>query len=105
MSGYIIKDWSDIRISEILWPEDRINHIGRHNVNPIEVQEVCFGKPLILRTKGQGVNPVYLVLGQTAQGRYLTCVLVNFADGKGYPVTARDMTDKERKRFQKWRGK
>lgn len=90
-------------ISEIIWPEDRIEHISRHAVIPQEVEDVCFGRSLILRAKQQGKNPVYFVLGQTVQGRHLFCVIIQFPDGKGFPVTAREMTDGEKKRFKKWR--
>jgi hypothetical protein len=30
-------------------------------------------------------------------------VVIGFPEGKGYPVTARPMTDKEQGRFKKWR--
>jgi hypothetical protein len=48
-------------------------------------------------------NPVYYVLGKTDAGRYLFCVVIQFPDGKGYPVTARDMTANEKRRFRKKR--
>jgi hypothetical protein len=94
-----------MRISEIIWSEDRVEHISRYKILPKEVEEICFGKPLVLRTKQQGPNHVYFVLGQTFQGRYLLCIIIQFPDGKGFPVTARDMTEGEKNRFKKWRGK
>lgn len=30
-----------MRIHEIIWPEDRIDHIARHAVTPKEFEEVC----------------------------------------------------------------
>jgi hypothetical protein len=60
-----------MRIHQLIWPQDRIAHIGRHGVTPEEVEEVCFGKSLVLRAKAEGENPVYYVLGQTEAGRYL----------------------------------
>jgi uncharacterized DUF497 family protein len=92
-------------VNELVWPEDRIEHIARHGVTPEEVGEVCFGKPLVLRTKSQGENPVYYVLGQTDAGRYLFCVVIRFPDGKGYPVTAREMTANEKRRYRKRKGR
>jgi uncharacterized DUF497 family protein len=88
-------------IHEFVWPEDRIEHIAQHGVTPEEVEAVCFGKPLVLRAKSEGENPVYYVLGQTDAGRYLFCVLIRFPDGKGYPVTAREMSAKEKRRYRK----
>lgn len=71
-------------------------------VEPEEVEEVCFGHSLVLRTKAEGQNPVYIVLGQTQAGRYLACVVIQMPQGKGYPITARPMTAKERRRYQQW---
>lgn len=89
-----------MKIRELIWPNDRIEHIAAHRVNVVETEEVCFGDPLVLRSKTEGANPVYYVLGQTTAGRYLFCVIIQFPDGKGYPITARDMTDNERRRFK-----
>jgi uncharacterized DUF497 family protein len=92
-----------MRITELLWPRERAEHIARHGVSPEEVEQVCFSQPLVLRAKSSGENPVYYVLGQTNAGRYLFAVVIQFPDGKGYPVTARSMTEKERRRYQRWR--
>ncbi len=94
-----------MRIHELIWPQDRIDHIARHGVTPEEVEEVCFGRPLVQRGKSEGENPVYYVLGQTEAGRYLLCVIIQFPDGKGYPVTARLMTPKEKRRYRKWKSR
>ena len=90
-------------IDEFLWPEDRIEHIARHGVTPEEVEEVCFGRSFVRRAKSEGENPVYYVLGQTEAGRYLFCVVIRFPDGNGYPVTSREMTAKEKRRYRKWK--
>jgi uncharacterized protein len=42
-------------------------------------------------------------MGQTETGRYLFCVVIRFSDGKGYPVTAREMTATEKSRHRKWK--
>jgi hypothetical protein len=64
---------------------------------------VCFGKAWVRGAKATGKNPVYYVLGQTASGRYLFCVVIQFPNGKGFPVTARAMTQKEKQQFNRWR--
>ena len=92
-----------MRIDEIVWPEERIEHIARHGITPEEVEEVCFGKSLVQRAKSEGENPVYYLLGQTAAGRYFFCVVIRFPDGNGYPVTAREMTASEKRRYRKWK--
>jgi uncharacterized DUF497 family protein len=91
-----------MRIDEIIWPQERIDHIARHGVTPEEVEQVCFGKSLVRRAKSDGENPVYYVQGQSETGQYLFCVVIAFPDGNGYPVTAREMTAKEKARYRKW---
>jgi hypothetical protein len=56
---------AEMKINQLIWPEDRIGHIARHGVTPEEVEEVCFGQPQVLRANAEGANPVYYVLGQT----------------------------------------
>ena len=92
-----------MKIHELIWPQDQIDHIAQHNITPAEVEEVCMGKPFIQRAKSQGENPVYYVLGQTNAGRYLFCVVIRLADGRGYPITARAMTDREKRRYRQRR--
>ena len=90
-------------ISEFLWPEDRLEHIAEHGVTPEEFEEVCLGQSLVLRTRATGKNPVYYVLGETEFGRHVFCVVIEFPGGRGYPVTARDMTSKEKRRYAEWK--
>jgi uncharacterized DUF497 family protein len=94
-----------MKIVRFVWPEERIDHIARHNVEPYEVEEACFGRALVLRGKSEGENPVYYVLGQTDAGRYLFCVVIRFPDGTGFPVTARPMTEKEKRRYRQWKNR
>jgi uncharacterized protein len=67
-----------MRIHELVWPQERIDHIALHGVTPEEVEEVCFGQPLVQRAKSEGENPVYYVLGQTEAGRYLSALSSRF---------------------------
>ena len=90
-------------ISEVLWPQERVDHLAQHGVRSEEFEEVCFGASLVLRAKATGPNPVYYVLGETDAGRPLFCVVIEFPGGRGYPVTARDMTDKEKRRYAAWK--
>jgi hypothetical protein len=50
-----------------------------------------------------GKNPIFYVLGETDSGRHLFCVVIEFPDGKGYPVTSRPMTRRERQRYSRWK--
>lgn len=90
-------------IDELVWPQERIDQIAPPGVTREEVEEVCFARPFVQRAKSEGENPVCYVLGQTEAGRYLFCVIIHLPDGKGYPITARPMTVKEKRRFKKWK--
>jgi hypothetical protein len=94
-----------MRIRQLIWSEDQVDHIARHNISPEDVEDVCFGLSFVQRAKSQGENPVYYVLGQTFAGLYIFCVIIEFPDGNGYPVTARPMTKAERRRFLRWQRK
>lgn len=84
--------------SEIRWTEESEEHIARHGVEPAEVEEAAYERPRLEATGRAGVR---LVFGTTSAGRYLLVVLGDHADGSDYCVTARDMTDKERKTFRR----
>jgi uncharacterized protein len=83
---------------DFVWPQE---HIARHGVTPDEFEQVCRGDSLIQKSKGK--NPVYYARGQTEAGRYLVCLVIRFPDGRGYPITAREMDASEKRRFRKWR--
>lgn len=96
------------RIRELYWRPDRIAHIEqRHGVTPGEVEEAVFGDPdgLLLRVGPAERDPeevVYRFLGRAEAGRHLLIVLLFLGQGVALPVTARDMTDAERRRFHEW---
>jgi uncharacterized DUF497 family protein len=74
-------------------------------VTPEEVEDVCYSKSLVLHAKSEGENPVYQIFGQTNAGRYLLCIIIRFSDGNGYPITARPMTEKEKRRYRQWKNR
>lgn len=92
-----------MQIEEFVWTNDRVDHIARHGVHPEEVEQVCFGEALVRFAKSRGQNPVYYVLGQTPSGRYLFCVVIEFPKGRGFPITARQMTGKEKEQYRRWK--
>lgn len=80
----------------IEWDEDSVDHIARHGVEPEEVEELLASRHLWNRAK----KGTYLALGRSASGRYLMAVLARRPSKSYYVVTARDMSDTERKRFR-----
>ena len=57
-----------LQIHHFIWAAERVEHIAAHAVDTGEVEEVCFGSPMVLRAKSEGLNPVYYCLGQTPVG-------------------------------------
>lgn len=85
-------------IKDLEWDEYRINHVAQHGVEPDEVWEVCNDTLHLARRQGRNR---YLVYGQTVEGRYLFVVLEHI-DGTVYkPITARDMTDREKRNYRR----
>jgi uncharacterized DUF497 family protein len=93
-----------MQIRAVVWDEWNEDHIGRHGVDPEEVEEVLvglFAPPLIQRAR-QGT---YRALGQTVDGRYLAIFFALRSPGRIYPITARDMDAKERRAYRRRRNK
>ncbi|HVT01883.1 MAG TPA: BrnT family toxin [Thermoanaerobaculia bacterium] len=68
-----------------------------------EVVEVFEGQPrfrFVERGHREGEH-VYSAMGQTDAGRYVVVFFVHKADGRALPVSARDVTLAERKRYER----
>ena len=94
-----------MRIERLIWNQKNIEHIAAHHVSPDEVEEVCRSNPLIFTAPSKGANPAYYALGQTFAGRYVFTLVIAFGKGVGYVVTARDMTNAEKRRYQQWKNR
>lgn len=78
-----------------------MDHIARHSVTPREVEDVLFGRPIVAEDAPDDGSTV--VLGRTAAGRYLfVAVLREDHQGLTFPLTARDMTEREKRIYRKW---
>jgi uncharacterized DUF497 family protein len=88
-----------MKIQNISWDQETVDHIAIHPVLPEEVEEVLFNDydvPIILR----GKDNKYLTYGETGSGRMLFVVWVS-RHRKTRIVTARDMTKKEKQFYRK----
>ena len=94
-----------MRIDRLIWDEWNIAHIARHNVSPEEVRQVCRSpERLVLRSsKSKHGLERYQVFGRTEEGRYLAMILDRLKPGQFYVVTARDMSDREKKVYRRRR--
>ncbi len=88
-----------MKIQNISWDHETVEHIANHGVSPEEVEQVLFNDyniPVIMR----GKENKYLTYGETDSGRSLFVVWVS-KYRKTRIVTARDMTRKEKQFYRK----
>lgn len=85
-----------MRFIKFDWDHHNINHIAEHHVAPEEAEEACYNKPLIFRSRLDR----YYVLGRSDSGRYLTVIVFPIKHNTSRVITARDMSDAERKRYK-----
>ena len=83
------------------WNEENQNHIARHGVAIFEIEEaILFNKPFYQRSR-EGKYVAYAV---TEEGRFLFIVFVAKGHGRIRVITARDMTEKEKRYYKKRKG-
>ncbi len=91
-----------MRIEELLWDDENIEHVRRHGITEEEVEQVVFDPATRKeRTGGRFSIRRYLFWGTSMAGRYLLVVLDHLGDVLFRPVTARDMTEGEKKRSRR----
>jgi uncharacterized DUF497 family protein len=74
---------------------------SRHGVPLHEAEEACYSPHRHVRRGREGL---YKVFSQTEAGRHLLVVLLNRGGGVWRVVTAREMTDQERRLYREERG-
>jgi uncharacterized DUF497 family protein len=84
--------------SELHWTSERIEKIaGGHGVLPDEVEEAFYDDEhgRLFRSRANR----YLYCGRTHAGRLVLVVLVDEGDGLAGPISAREPTEAERRRY------
>ena len=87
----------------IIWLEEIVEKLAwKHHIQHEEVAEALRDKPLFrLIEKGHRPNEhVYSASGQTQAGRYVIVFFVYKANHKALIVSARDMSNAERRRYE-----
>jgi uncharacterized DUF497 family protein len=87
-----------VYIEDVIWDENNLEHITHHGVRPAEVEEVLWDDPWFEKRRGR---QRYQVFGQTDSGRYLLVILDREYNSIFYVVTARDMTEAEKRHYQR----
>ena len=96
-----VENGGNLEISRVIWLKDIVEKlIWKHNVEEQEVIEILENKPIFQR-KEAGYKPgedVYVAFGRTNMGRFLSVFFVYTQDKRAIIVSARDMSQKERRK-------
>lgn len=92
-----------MKITRIIWLRDYVSKIEiKHAVYRDEIRQILSSNPRIYRV-GKGKRHkdehLYAAYGQTETGRYLVVFFIHKVGNEALIISARDMDDKERKRY------
>ena len=91
-----------MKIFGFIWLEEIVQKlVWKHSVETREVSEIFLNNPrfrFIEKGHRRDEN-VYAAFGQINSGRYLACYFVYKEDRRALILSARDMSDAERKRY------
>ncbi|MEZ8217778.1 hypothetical protein B0813_001315 [Candidatus Fervidibacteria bacterium JGI MDM2 SSWTFF-3-K9] len=85
------------KVKRFDWDERNIAHIAKHSVSLEEVEKVFLNNKPHFRRHGK----VFYAFGQTSSGRYLFIVFRFVTPKVVRVITARDMTQKERRYYRR----
>jgi uncharacterized DUF497 family protein len=91
-------------IEGFIWLADIVDKIeAKHSVTTSEAENIFTREALFNKIKKGNVRgeDLYRALGQTDSGRYLTVFFIYKETHEALVISARDMTDKERKNYAK----
>jgi uncharacterized DUF497 family protein len=93
-----------MKVSGIIWLRDIVDKLlWKHNVTTNEVEEVFKHPPRYRFIESGDIEneDLYVALGRTEAGRYLIIFFVHKSTGEALVISARDMTQKEKKSYGK----
>jgi len=91
-----------MKIEGIIWLNQIVDKlVFKHQVETFEVEEVLVGKPKFrfVEKDDRKDEDVYMALGQTEAGRYLTILFIYKQTKEALILSARKMANKERKMY------
>ncbi len=93
-----------MRVKGIIWLRNVVDKLAwKHNVMTDEVEEIFNRSPRyrFIETGDVEGEDLYAALGQTMAGRYLIVYFVHKITGEALVVSAREMTQKEKRAYGK----
>jgi len=97
-----------MEIGDVIWVDKIIKKIEtKHGVETWEVEEVLLSDPEFRRgPKGRrGGEDLYYALGQTDAGRFLFIVFIRKGGNKALVLTAREMSEREKRGYRRRKGR
>jgi uncharacterized DUF497 family protein len=93
---------TELKVTGFIWLDEIVEKLAdKHQVDPHEVEELFEDNPRFrfVESGNRSGEDVYAAFGQTSGARYLVTFFISKAEGRVLPVSARDMTTRERKRY------
>lgn len=91
-----------MRIEGVTWLRAVVDKLAyKHSVQPFEVEEALSNRPKIHRVESgkRKDEDVYMALGRTDSGRYVSILFIYKTDRNALILSERDMALKERRRY------
>jgi hypothetical protein len=91
-----------VKLYEVIWRDKFVDKIEtKHHVTTEEAEHILFGDAHFRREEKGHVQgeDLYAAYGRTNAGRYLIVFFINKRKIAALPISARDMTDSERRYY------
>jgi len=91
-----------VKVSCLHWDDANIEHVARHGLSPVDIEDVCFGEHISFRGKQRR----YVLYGKTRGGMMIMVVLEQLSRHRQVfrPITATPMTEREKHRYRRRAG-
>lgn len=92
-----------MQLYEVIWKDQFVEKLAvKHNVTTNEFEEVLFSRPHVRKAQKGRIKgeDLYVAYGQTNAGRYLIIFFVRKTQASALPISARDMTQSERRYYE-----
>jgi len=86
-----------VKIKSLYWDDANIEHIARHGLSPVDIDDVCFGGHISFK----GRQRRYILYGKTEGDAMIMIVLERLFRQVFRPITARAMIEKEKHNYRK----
>ncbi|MEM8780390.1 MAG: BrnT family toxin [Cyanobacteria bacterium P01_G01_bin.49] len=92
-----------MQLYEVIWKDQFVEKLAvKHGVTTNEVEQVLFSRSHIRKAQKGRIKgeDLYVAYGQTNAGRYLIVFFVRKTQTSALPISARDMTQSERRYYE-----